>query len=501
MSTNVDKARIPMLPLAFARRHGVAVASAKQKGDDLNSVALIAREDCPEQIWREARRLLGCPVTVTLCPEQTVLETLERNYGNGFETSDAATLKMDLEIEDVDREGLVTDLLDGTPEAPVIQLINTLLRQALQRSASDLHVEPMERGLRVRMRLDGILRTVMERHDAPAGRVASRLKVMAGLDIAETRLPQDGRIALRFGGRSVDVRVSTLPSKEGERVVLRILDKSTGLFSLEEIGLSTEQQRGIERMVANTNGIVLVTGPTGSGKTTTLYSIIRKLNDSMRNILTVEDPVEYDLAGIGQTQVNAAIGMTFARSLRAILRQDPDVVFVGEIRDGETASIAVQAALTGHLVLSTLHTNTAIGAVTRLRDLGVEPYLLSSTIRGLVSQRLVRRVCQDCGGSASPTSAEAALFERNGLSVAKRLPRANGCSSCDNTGYRGRLGVYEIVNVDPFLREMIHDNRPERELTNTALPIPGRLAASSLMAVTEGRTTVAEAVRAVAEDE
>ena len=499
MSKSLDTER--MLPLAFARRHGIVVASTLEKVDGVAPVVVIAREDCPEQIWREARRLLGCPVTVTVRPEETILEMLERIYGGGLDTSAAATLMQDLDLEDVAGEGLVTDLLDGAPEAPVIQLINTLLRQTLQRHASDLHVEPMEKGLRVRMRLDGILRTVMERRDAPASMVASRFKVMANLDIAETRLPQDGRIALRFGGRSVDVRVSILPSKDGERVVLRILDKSAGLFSLDEIGLSAEQQQGIGRMVANANGIVLVTGPTGSGKTTTLYSILRKLNDTMRNILTIEDPVEYDLAGVGQTQVNAAIGMTFARSLRAILRQDPDVVFVGEIRDSETASIAVQAALTGHLVLSTLHTNTAIGAVTRLRDLGVESYLLSSTIRGLVSQRLVRRVCRVCEDSVPLAAAEAALFERNGLSVPGRVPRAVGCAACDDTGYRGRLGIYEIVNVDARLREKIHDERPERELVETALPITERLAATSLLAVAQGRTTIDDAVRAVAEDE
>ncbi len=494
--------RIPALPLAFARRHGIAVAPEAGSRGATAPIVLLVREDCPEQIWREARRLLGRPVTVSVCPDQAILETLERIYGGRFEAADAATtLEMDVQIEDGRGESLVTDLLDNTSEAPVIQLINTLLRQALRRRASDMHVEPMEVGLRVRMRIDGALRTVMERHDVPAGRVVSRFKVMARMDIAETRLPQDGRIALRFGGRSVDVRVSTLPSKAGERVVLRILDKSTGLFSLGEIGLSDRQRHRIERMVAHTNGIVLVTGPTGSGKTTTLYSIMRKLNDTRRNILTVEDPVEYDLAGIGQTQVNPQIGMTFAHSLRAILRQDPDIVLVGEIRDGETASIAVQAALTGHLVLSTLHTNTAIGAVTRLRDLGVEPYLLSSTIRGLVSQRLVRRVCPECAVSAPPAVAERGLFERSGLSVPERLPRAAGCPACDDAGYRGRLGIYEIVDVDSRLSAQIHDNRPEHELTEAALPVSERLAAAGLIAAAEGRTTIDEAMRAVAQDE
>ena len=489
--------RNPGLPLAFARRHGIVVAPGTKPGEAAAPVTIVAREDCPEQIWREARRLLGFPVTVSIQPDQTVLETLERVYGGRFETTDTATLDMGLEIEDGGGESLVTDLLDNTPEAPVIQLINTLLRQALQRRASDMHVEPMETGLRVRLRIDGDLRTVMERRDAPIGRVVSRFKVMARLDIAETRLPQDGRIALRFGGRSVDVRVSTLPSKDGERVVLRILDKSTGLISLDDLGLWAEQRRRIEHMVAHANGIVLVTGPTGSGKTTTLYSLMRKLNDTKRNILTVEDPVEYELPGIGQTQVNAQIGMTFAHSLRAILRQDPDIVLVGEIRDGETASIAVQAALTGHLVFSTLHTNTAIGAVTRLRDLGIESYLLSSTIRGLVSQRLVRRVCPDCSGTGPPTPAERSLFEQNGVPVPEHVPRTSSCPACADTGYLGRLGIYEIVDIESRLREKIHDNCSERELLESALPIGERIAAAGLVAAAEGWTTVGEAMRAV----
>ena len=500
MTMDTDE-RIPVLPLAFARRHGIVVASGVEKEETAAPIPLVVREDCPEQIWREARRLLGRPVTVSISPVQTVLETLERIYGGRFEAADAATIDMDLEVEDGGGESLVTDLLDNTPEAPIIQLINTLLRQALQRRASDMHVEPMASGLRVRMRIDGVLRTVMERRDVPIGRMVSRLKVMASLDIAETRLPQDGRIALRFGGRSVDVRVSTLPSKDGERVVLRILDKSTGLLSLDELGLSTWQRGRIGVMVAQPNGIVLVTGPTGSGKTTTLYSIMRQLNDTKRNILTVEDPVEYALAGIGQAQVNVEIGMTFAHSLRAILRQDPDIVMVGEIRDGETASVAVQAALTGHLVLSTLHTNTAIGAVTRLRDLGIESYLLSSTIRGLVSQRLVRRVCPDCAASRQLAATERDLFEGNGLSAPESLPRATGCVACDDTGYRGRLGVYEIVDVDPRLGELIHDNRPERELYEAALPVAERLTAASLAAAAQGRTTLDEAMRAVAAGE
>ena len=489
------------LPLAFARRHGIVVASGGERRDDADPIQLLVREDCPEQFWREARRVLGGPVTVSVTSNQAVLETLEQVYGGGFESTDVAAIGMDLEFEDGEHNVAVTDLLDNAPEAPVIQLINTLLRQALQRRASDMHVEPKAAGLRVRMRIDGVLRTVMERHDVPVGRLVSRLKVMASLDIAETRLPQDGRIALRFGGRSVDVRVSTLPSKDGERVVLRLLDKSTGMFSLDELGLSVWQRGKISVMVTQPNGIVLVTGPTGSGKTTTLYSIMRLLNDSKRNLLTVEDPVEYDLSGIGQTQVNAHIGMTFSHSLRAILRQDPDIVMVGEIRDGETASIAVQAALTGHLVLSTLHTNTAIGAVTRLRDLGIASYLLSSTIRGLLSQRLVRRICSECAVSRPTAATDRDLYESNELAAPESLLRATGCPACDGTGYRGRRGVYEIVDVCPAIADMIHDDLPERALYEAALPVNERLVAASLDAAAKGHTTFDEAMRAVVDGE
>lgn len=488
----------PYLPLGFARRAGVAVLD-EQAAD--GALRLAVRPGSSEQSWREARRALGRPLKIEPVSDSDFLNLLETLYGTDRAGEGDEALAIELEIDDGLGRASVTDLLDDAGEAPVIQLINTLLRRALQAHASDMHVEPMDEGLRVRMRIDGVLRTVMERRDAPSNMVVSRFKVMAGLDIAETRLPQDGRIALSFGGRTVDVRISTLPSKFGERVVLRLLDKSAGLLSLGEIGLSADQRARIDRMIAHPNGIVLVTGPTGSGKTTTLYSIIRTLNDTARNILTVEDPVEYDLDGIGQTQVNAAIGMTFAQSLRAILRQDPDIVLVGEIRDGETASIAVQAALTGHLVLSTLHTNTALGAVTRLRDLGVEPYLLSSTLRGLVAQRLVRRLCRACKSWHPAHGADGELFSRHGLAVPDRLPRAEGCDVCDHTGFKGRFGVYEIIEVTGTLRDLIHDDAGERALNDKGLLPADTLLASGLRAVAQGETSLDEAMRVIAEQQ
>jgi len=486
------------LPLGFARRKGVAVLKDR---DGEGRLRMAVSPKSSGQAWREARQVLGEPVCLEKLTEPQFMSLLEELYGAGESGTGDEALAIDLELDDAHGKASVTDLLDDAAEAPVIQLINTLLRRALQARASDMHIEPMEEGLRVRMRIDGVLRTVMERRDAPTGMIVSRFKVMAGLDIAETRLPQDGRLSLSFGGRAVDVRMSSLPSKYGERVVLRLLDKSANLYSLGEIGLTADEQPRIERMISHHNGIVLVTGPTGSGKTTSLYAVMRHLNDTACNILTVEDPVEYDLEGIGQTQVNAQIGMSFANSLRAILRQDPDIVLVGEIRDGETASIAVQAALTGHLVLSTLHTNTAIGAVTRLRDLGVEPYLLSSTLRGLIAQRLVRRICVECSDSAPPAHSDRDLFTRFGLAVPDHVPVAKGCPVCEGTGYRGRLGIYEIVEVTPALSMLIHDDAGERALNEAGVKPADTLMASALRAVAAGKTSLDEAMRVVAERE
>lgn len=476
------------------------MAVRREPGPD-GALRLAVSPKSTGQAWREARRVLNRPLVIEQLGEAEFLSLLEELYGTGEAGTGDEALAIELEIDDAHGKASVTDLLDDAAEAPVIQLINTLLRRALQARASDMHVEPMEEGMRVRMRIDGVLRSVMERRDAPTGMIVSRFKVMAGLDIAETRLPQDGRLSLSFGGRAVDVRMSSLPSKYGERVVLRLLDKSSGQFSLSEIGLRPDQQPRIDRMISHPNGIVLVTGPTGSGKTTSLYAVMRSLNSAERNILTVEDPVEYDLEGIGQTQVNAQIGMSFANSLRAILRQDPDIVLVGEIRDGETASIAVQAALTGHLVLSTLHTNTAIGAVTRLRDLGVEPYLLSSTLRGLIAQRLVRRVCAECVRMEPLAETDQDLFTRHGLAIPAAVPVATGCPSCDDTGYRGRLGVYEIVEVTPALSRLIHDDAGERALGAQGLAPSDTLLASGLHAVADGHTTLDEALRVIAERE
>ena len=358
-----------------------------------------------------------------------------------------------------------SDLLESDDHAPIIKLINAILTQAVKDNASDIHIEPFENRLVVRFRVDGVLREVLQSKRAVAPLVVSRIKVMSKLDIAEKRLPQDGRISLRVAGRAVDVRVSTIPAGHGERVVLRLLDKQAGRLELNSLGMDPRTQTLIDELIHKPHGIILVTGPTGSGKTTTLYSALERINDNTRNIMTVEDPIEYYIDGIGQTQVNTKVEMTFARGLRAILRQDPDVVMVGEIRDLETAHIAVQASLTGHLVLSTLHTNTAVGAVTRLRDMGVEPFLLSSSLVGVIAQRLVRVLSPD-----TKTAYVAGEYERRLLNIPPEAPSPTlyHASSETTQGFKGRTGIYELVLVDDTLRTMIHDGSSEHEMERYA---------------------------------
>lgn len=337
----------------------------------------------------------------------------------------------------------VEDLLEASDDAPIIRMLNALLTQAARDGASDIHIEPYERHSSVRFRVDGALREVVQPNRALHAALISRLKIMAELDIAEKRLPQDGRISLRIGTRAVDVRVSTLPSAHGERAVLRLLDKSDSRLSLESVGMTGDTLRRFLNLIAQPHGIILVTGPTGSGKTTTLYAGLSRLDSSTSNIMTVEDPIEYELPGIGQTQVNPKIDLDFAKALRAILRQDPDVIMIGEIRDFETAQIAIQASLTGHLVLATLHTNDAVSAVTRLTDMGVEPFLLSSSLLGVLAQRLVRKLCIHCHGA--------------------------GCGECGQTGYQGRTGVFELMVADDRIRELIHNRGAEAEIRDAAL--------------------------------
>ncbi|MCC6196665.1 MAG: type II secretion system ATPase GspE [Burkholderiales bacterium] len=455
------------IPYTFARTHGVLAA-----GEEGESVVVLMRPDATADGIVEIRRVLQRPLVTRPVGAEEFAYELARAYNQGASASTA------LLIGDLARENdlarllqdmpATEDLLDSATQAPVIRMINALLLQALRERASDLHFEPYEARSVVRFRIDGVLRDVIEPPRALHAALVSRLKIMASLDIAERRLPQDGRISLKLGDKVVDVRVSTLPTGPGERVVLRLLDKEAARLDLTALGMSEPTRAAIDRLIREPHGIVLVTGPTGSGKTTTLYAALSRLPRGAVNMMTVEDPIEYALDGVAQTQVNPRIELDFARALRAILRQDPDVIMIGEIRDLETAQIAVQASLTGHLVLATLHTNDATSAVTRLADMGVEPYLVASSLLGVLAQRLVRTLCPACRVSAPPTVGEQKMVAAMGMSVTEALWTAPGCAECNDTGFRGRTGVYELLLVDDAIRRGIHDGADELQLRAAA---------------------------------
>lgn len=480
------------IPYSFAKRHGVLL---RYEGDQ----AFIVRRDNTSMLaLQEARRLLGHPAQYQHCTEQEFNQLLSSSFaGDSGESQQVAAGLEDhpdlLSLADSVPEA--EDLMDQEDDAPIVRLINALLSEAIRVGASDIHVESFEKRLSVRLRVDGQLREIVQPRRELAPLLVSRIKVMAKLDIAEKRIPQDGRISLRLAGREVDVRVSTLPSSYGERVVMRLLDKQAGRLNMTHLGLMNNDYDRLKILVHRPHGIILVTGPTGSGKTTTLYAALSDLNDGSKNILTAEDPVEYQLEGIGQTQVNTKVDMTFARALKAMLRQDPDVVMVGEIRDLETAEIAVQASLTGHLVLSTLHTNTAIGAVTRLKDMGIEPFLLSSSLIGVVAQRLVRTLCPHCATWKDADAFEKNLFEHIEHPQDLRLPQPHGCERCGNTGFSGRTAIYEIVPVDEHMRRLIHGNAAEYELETYARQQSGSIRDDGLRKVLAGKTTIEEVLR------
>jgi general secretion pathway protein E len=464
MTTLTERKMVRKIPYTFAKSKGILLAKLSPE-----IAEVLVRKGATPSTLAEARRSLGVPLHTTLL----TTEEFDKALALAFAQADGSAASMVGDVEqDMDLSQLVhdlpqtEDLLDAENDAPVIRMINALLTQAVRDNASDIHIEPFETRSVVRFRVDGTLKDVVEPHRALHAAMVSRLKIMAELDIAEKRLPQDGRITLRLAGRPVDVRVSTLPTGHGERVVLRLLDKDAGRLDLEKLGMEASTLSQIDELVGQPHGIVLVTGPTGSGKTTTLYAALSRIDASVTNVMTVEDPVEYDLDGIGQTQVNPRIDMSFARALRAILRQDPDVIMIGEIRDLETAQIAVQASLTGHLVLATLHTNDTASSVTRLTDMGVEPFLLSSSLLGVLAQRLVRCLCTACREAYTPSEAELALLEGPQPAV---LYRPAGCPACSHTGYHRRTGIYELLRVDDGLRRMIHDRVAEQELHVYAL--------------------------------
>lgn len=455
------------LPFPFAKANEVLLEWDASR----QSAVLTHSRKTPLSTLQEVCRMVG-PVVRQLEESDVLLAKLNEFYARAEQ--DAAqvvdemgeTLDLGKLLQDMPES---VDLLETTDDAPVIRMINSLLRQATRDGASDIHMEAFERQSVVRFRVDGDLRDVVEMRPDLHAALVSRIKIMAGLDIAEKRLPQDGRISIRVGGRSVDIRVSTLPTAHGERVVMRLLEKNYDRLDLNKL-MAPEMHESFSRLLQQPHGIVLVTGPTGSGKTTTLYASILELRSKTSNIMTVEDPIEYDLEGIGQTHVNSKIDMTFARALRAILRQDPDIVMIGEIRDLETAQIAVQASLTGHLVLATLHTNSAPAAVNRLIDMGVEPFLLASSLLGVLAQRLIRRACSQCHGA--------------------------GCEACRQKGYAGRAGIYELMQVTEPLRELMHHQASEAELRKQAIADGMRTLAEDCERLVElGVTTREEMLR------
>ena len=451
------------IPYSFAKTKGVLLTNFTPDGAEVQ-----VRADAAAEALAEVRRVLGVPLSATMLQA----EAFDRALAAAYAQADGAAAMVEDVEQDMDLSQLIhdlpqtEDLLDAENDAPVIRMINALLSQAVRENASDIHIEPFETRSVVRFRVDGTLKDVVEPHRVLHAAMVSRIKIMAELDIAEKRLPQDGRITLRLAGRPVDVRVSTLPTGHGERAVLRLLDKDAGRLDLSRLGMDDATLTAVDEMMGQPHGIVLVTGPTGSGKTTTLYAALSRIDATVTNVLTVEDPIEYDLDGIGQTQVNPRIDMSFARALRAILRQDPDVIMIGEIRDLETAQIAVQASLTGHLVLATLHTNDTASSVTRLTDMGVEPFLLSSSLLGVLAQRLVRCLCTECRESYAPDTNELALLEGARPQI---LYRPVGCAACGNSGYRRRTGIYEFLRVDDGLRRLIHDRVAEQSLREYAV--------------------------------
>ncbi|MDN3638049.1 ATPase, T2SS/T4P/T4SS family [Simiduia curdlanivorans] len=469
-----------LLPFSFAQTHGVLLA-----GDEL-----LHRAGVNHQVIVELQRHYGTALNFVEIPDIDFKQRLKDVYHDDSDAAQQAVADMDLSqlVDDIPEEG---DLLAGNNDAPVIRLINAILAQAVKAKASDIHLEPCEDRVAVRFRVDGVLNEVLQAKAQLAPLINSRIKVMARLDIAEKRLPQDGRMSVTLAGHTIDIRVSTLPSAYGERAVLRILDQAAGALKLHQLDMPAKTHKAFAASLQKPHGIILVTGPTGSGKTTSLYAGLTEINDRSRNIMTIEDPVEYLLPGIAQTQVNSKANMTFVRGLRAILRQDPDVVMIGEIRDGETASIAVQSSLTGHMVLSTLHTNTAIGAVTRLLDMGVEAFLLSSSLDLIMAQRLVRRLCA-CKKPHKPTPAEC---EQLGFAPEGEIFSANGCEKCNHTGYRGRVGIYEHIVIDEQMRQLIHEGAGEQTMLAYARQFSPSILDAGKARILAGETSVEEVLR------
>ena len=499
---SVDFELSDSLPVSYARgkrvlplwRRHDAVAVALSDPYDLSSLDAV-------------RVALKQPVIPVILPEQIVVDAINKVFDRRAAAdqvmSDIADEQVISGAEGIDQIDI--DIIDADDEAPIIRLVNAILNQAVKARASDIHIEPFDRHIAVRFRVDGVLSEVLQPPKRFHASICSRLKVMSGLDIAEKRIPQDGRIKIKVAGKDIDIRLSTVPTSHGERIVMRLLDKSAVLQDLSHIGMGASVLSNINELLGRSHGIILVTGPTGSGKTTTLYACLAKINSPTRNIITVEDPVEYQLNGIGQIQVNSKVGLTFASGLRSILRQDPDVVMVGEIRDGETAEIAIQASLTGHLVFSTLHTNDAASAVTRLVDMGVEPFLVSSSVNGMMAQRLVRRLCNSCKAPVVPTETELMQLGLTREEFIARSPghvyQAVGCQECLDSGYSGRTGIYELLVVNDDVRHLIMKNVDSATLKKEAMKHGmTTLRDDGARKVLLGETTIAEVLRVTQDD-
>jgi len=497
----VEGELVERVPISFAKAHGLLPLSRGEEGQ-----IRVAISDPFETTPLDDLRILfeGAEIETELASRRVVLAAINEVYDRGADSRklaedaghDLRTLADELSHEP-------PDLLDAADdEAPIVRLVNSLLQQAVKERASDIHLEPFEREVRIRFRVDDILfeptdplpRSLMSS-------ITSRIKIMGGLNIAEKRLPQDGRIRLKIAGRDYDVRLSTVPVTHGERVVMRLLPRTTDLLNLENLGYSEAQLRVWERLVRRPNGIVLVTGPTGSGKTTTLYGALARINTPDRNIITIEDPVEIQLPGVAQIEVNAKIGLTFAAGLRSILRQDPNVILVGEIRDLETAEIAIQASLTGHLVFSTLHTNDAASAITRLVDMGVEPFLVGSSLVAVVAQRLVRVLCTECREAYEPTAPQLAEIGVRARPEGVTVYRPVGCARCHQTGYRGRIGIFELLLVDDDIRKFVTQNVDSKTIRRTAIEKGmSTLRADGARKVLAGITSIEEVLRATEEE-
>jgi general secretion pathway protein E len=491
---------VARLPIQFAKRHNLLPISVD------GEVVVVATAN-PSLIGPidDLRLLFGKAVRAVVAPAPQIADAINRVYDRA--SGSTAELVSGLDVERLDLMATELDepqdLLDANDEAPIIRLVNQLIFQAVKDRASDIHIEPFERQLVVRFRIDGILYDIVKPPKRFQPVIVSRVKIMAGLNIAEKRLPQDGRIRTKIAGKDVDIRVSVIPTAFGERIVMRLLDRSATLLPLDDLGLAGQNLKTVQRLIHQSHGIILVTGPTGSGKTTTLYAALQKINSNEKNIITIEDPIEYQLAGVGQMQVNPKIDLTFANGLRSILRQDPDVIMVGEIRDMETAEIAIHAALTGHLVFSTLHTNDSFGAVTRLVDMGIEPFLVSSSVIAVMAQRLVRRVCAKCRTPVQPSSEQ---LRELGISPAEAAEGTvfhpgQGCPQCKQTGYRGRIGIHELLIVDDDVRSLIMKNSDaatiRRDATSRGMPT---LREDGTRKVLGGLTTIEEVMRVTQED-